>query len=57
MIMQFLYTLEALALGLLALWAGGVAAAAGSVAALPLGFVGAALTSACIVARARHGGL
>lgn len=55
--MQFLYTLEALALGLLALWIGGVAAAAGSVAALPLGFVGAALTTACFVARARHGGL
>ena len=55
--MQFLYTLEALAIGLLALWIGGVAASAGSMLALPLGFVGAALTSACFVARARHGGL
>lgn len=52
--MQFLYTVECLALGLLALWIGLVAAAQGAWVGPLFGFVGAAMLTASIVARARH---
>lgn len=53
--MQFLYTVECVLIACTALWIGLVAAAQGAWVGPLFGFVGAAMLTASIVARARYG--